>query len=144
MIVPDVNLLLYAVVDGFEHHDAARDWWVSTLSGPETVGMAPVVVHGFLRLVTSGRVLAAPMPVQQAVSLVEGWLERPPVRVLASDGEHVRETMRLLTAVGAAGNLTTDAQIAAHALRHSATVASNDTDFARFTGLLVDNPLMRT
>lgn len=141
MIVPDTNLLLYAVVDGFAEHEKARTWWESTLSGREDVGFAPVVLHGFLRLATSSRVLDAPMTPRQASQVVTGWLDRSAARVLVPDEPHLRLVMELLIAVGTAGNLSTDAQIAAHALQHGAVVASNDTDFARFPQLSVVNPL---
>jgi predicted nucleic acid-binding protein len=47
----------------------------------------------------------------------------------------------LLLATGASGNLTTDAQIAAIAIENRATVFSNDSDFRRFPGLELVNPL---
>lgn len=40
-----------------------------------------------------------------------------------------------------AGNLTTDAQIAAYAIENQGEIHSNDTDFARFTGVKWPNPL---
>jgi toxin-antitoxin system PIN domain toxin len=141
VIVPDVNVLLYAHVDGFDQHDAAREWWGAALSGRETIGLAPVVISGFVRLVTSSRVLVSPMTTSAAVSVVESWLDHPMTDVLVSDERHLRATLALLVRAGAAGNLTTDALIAAHALQRSASVASNDTDFGRFEGLVVDNPV---
>ena len=48
---------------------------------------------------------------------------------------------RLVEAYGTAGNLVTDAHIAAIALTHDAKVLSCDRDFSRFTGLRVENPL---
>jgi hypothetical protein len=49
--------------------------------------------------------------------------------------------LRLLEDVGTAGNLTTDVQLAAHAIERDAAIHSNDTDFARFPGLTWMNPL---
>jgi predicted nucleic acid-binding protein len=43
--------------------------------------------------------------------------------------------------VGTAGNLTTDAQIAALAIEHRGVVYSNDSDFSRFADVKVVNPL---
>lgn len=50
MIVPDLNLLLYAVFDGFLEHPRARRWWEETLSGREAVGLAGLVLFSCLRL----------------------------------------------------------------------------------------------
>lgn len=141
MIVPDVNLLLCAHVNGFAAHDQARRWWEGALSGTERVGLAPVVVTGFVRLITSPRVLDTPLGVGAATGIVRSWLDRTQVEVLHSNKNHVQVTLQLLDDVGAAGNLTTDALIAAHALEVGARVATNDTDFARFEGVQVVNPL---
>lgn len=46
-----------------------------------------------------------------------------------------------LALLGTAGNLTTDAQLAALAVEHQAELHSNDSDFARFDGLRWRNPL---
>lgn len=144
MIIPDVNVLLYAHIDGFAQHLRAVGWWQRTLSGSERVGLAPVVVTGFVRLATSSRVLERPMPVDAAVGVVNSWTERRNVQVLTSDGQHLAATLGLLAHIGAAAILTTDAQIAAHALHHGATVATNDADFARFAGVRTLNPIAST
>jgi len=47
-----------------------------------------------------------------------------------------------LAGLGSAGNLTTDAQLAALAVEHQAELHSCDTDFARFPGLRWVNPLL--
>lgn len=141
MIIPDVNLLLYAVTDAFAQHSRARPWWESALSGREDVGIAPCVAFGFVRLATSNRVLATPMSVEAASDMIDQWLARPQVQVLAADGRHLQQTLDLVRSVGAGGNLTTDAQIAAHALIVDGVVASNDADFTRFPGVRTINPL---
>lgn len=141
MIIPDVNLLLYASARGTRHHEMARDWWRATMTSREDVGLAPVVVTGFLRLVTSSRVLDSPMGVAQAIRVVNTWLEQPVARVLTSDARHLEIVLSLIDQVGVAGNLTTDAHIAAHALQHGATVATHDADFRRFSGLKTSYPL---
>lgn len=141
MIVPDVNLLLYAHVDAFAPHERARAWWEDTMSGPAQVGLCAPTALGFVRLVTSRRVLATPLATDRALALVATWLDRPSTRYLASDERHLRAVLGLLGTAGTAGNLTTDAQIAAHAIAVDGEVHSNDTDFGRFAGLRWVNPL---
>ncbi len=141
MIVPDLNLILYAYDASSSHHAAAAAWWEGCVNGGETVGIPYVVLFGFVRLTTNPRVFVSPMPLATAIGCVREWLQRP--HVLAADGgpEHVSATLDLLREAGGAGNLTTDAQIAAVALHHGATIHSNDSDFARFPGVRVRNPL---
>jgi hypothetical protein len=51
------------------------------------------------------------------------------------------EALALLRTSGAAGNLTTNAQLAALALRHRAVVHTADINFARFPRERWHNPL---
>ncbi len=62
------------------------------------------------------------------------------VVVVQETPEHGRTWRRLLEAVGSAGDLTTDAWIAAIAIGHGASVLSLDSDFARFPGVVWENP----
>ncbi len=105
------------------------------------VGLPAVSIFGFVRIATNRRVFTTPMAVAAASGLVESWLRRPNVRVLPGGRVHVELALGFLTELGVAGNLTTDAQLAALALEHRATVATNDTDFARFPGVRLVNPL---
>lgn len=143
MIVPDVNLLLYAEVAAFAEHAAARRWWEQLLSGQRQVGLAPASAFGFLRIATNRRVFGRPMAVADAIDRVQGWLDRPNVSLLVPGTEHLAIAFRLLRQLGAAGNLTTDVQLAAHAIEHQGEVHSNDGDFGRFEGLRWVNPLAR-
>jgi toxin-antitoxin system PIN domain toxin len=141
MIVVDVNLLLCAVISGFPQHQAARDWWEHLLNGAAEVGLASPAVFGFLRIATNPRVLATPMSIAAAVGHVRTWFDRPNVRLLVPGPGHQDIAFDLLAGIGTAGNLTTDAQLAAYALELDAEIHSSDTDFARFAGLRWVNPL---
>lgn len=141
MIIPDVNLLLYAEIAAFPEHAATRSWWESALGGSEEVGIIPVALFGFVRIATNPRVFAPPLSVDAALERVEAWLARPNVRVVVAGPRHLEIAFRLLRGLGTAGNLTTDAQLAAAAIENGATLCSNDTDFGRFPGLSWVNPL---
>lgn len=142
MIVPDLNLVIYAHIRGTAQHESARSWWEGLLSGREHVGIAGPVALGFVRMLTGRRVLTSPLSTEQALDVVESWLAQPNTTYLQDSDEVFRRVRDLLRAVGAAGNLTTDAQIAALAIEHDAVVATNDTDFARFPGVRTVNPLV--
>jgi toxin-antitoxin system PIN domain toxin len=105
------------------------------------VGIPWITIGGFIRLMTHPRVLTAPMEVGQAVAVVRGWLAQPPVRILQPGPKFERLFLDYLVGLGTAGNLTTDAQLAALAVEHQAELHSNDTDFVRFPGLRWSNPL---
>lgn len=141
MIIVDLNLLLYASFDGFSQHDAARRWWQGVLREGRPVGLCGPVVFGFLRLATSRRVFASPMTVAEAIGCVEGWLAQPGAEYLPDSPRHLQIALELLAAAGAASQLTTDAQIAAHARMVRGVVHTHDTDFARFAGIAWVDPL---
>src|SRR3970040_812862 len=82
MIVPDVNLLLYAYDATARFHAPAAAWVRSCLSGSEPVGLPPVVVFAFLRVGTSARVFEHPMTPSEAADHVRAWLAQPGVQGL--------------------------------------------------------------
>ena len=141
MIIPDINLLVYAYTQGAAHHGQARRWWEGLVNGTERVGVAWVVAAGFVRLMTHRAVLSRPASPAQAVDLVEQWFAYPHVLPLGPGTEHLQLFRRALDAAGAGGSLVTDAHLAALAMEHQAEVHSNDADFGRFPGLRWRNPL---
>ena len=143
MIVPDVNLLLYAEIDAFEQHAAARRWWEDALAGELQIGLASVVLFGFLRIGTNRRVFTEPLPVDEAIARARAWLDQPNVSFLVPGTRHLEIAFGLLSRLGTGANLTTDVQIAAHAIEHGGEVHSNDREFARFDGLRWVDPLAR-
>jgi uncharacterized protein len=141
VIVPDINLLLYATISGFPEHARARRWWEDLLGGDSEVGIAGPALFGYVRIVTNPRIFDRPLAVDAALARIEEWLDQPPVRFLLPGPRHLEIAFRLLRHVGSAGNLTTDVQLAAHAIENQAEVHSNDVDFARFPELRWANPL---
>ncbi len=142
MIVPDANLLLYAHVTAFPEHGRARAWWEATINGDQPIGLTSPALFAFVRVATNGRIFETAMPVSEAVGLAEGWLAEPNASLLVSGPRHLAIALGLLRALGTGGNLTTDVQLAAHAIEHGAELHSNDNDFGRFDGLRWVNPLV--
>ena len=139
--IPDVNLLVYAYNSDAPHHAAAKAWWERLLSRRDTVGVPWMVSLGFVRLMTHRAVLVTPLPPPEAMDHVRSWLERSNVEVLEPGPRHLQILDSVLRELGAAGNLTTDAHLAALAIEHQCELHSNDSDFARFPGLRWRNPL---
>ena len=141
MKLVDLNLLLYAVNRDAANHERAKAWLEDTLSGEETVALPWVVVLGFLRVSTSARILPHALTPEQAIAIVDSWLARPQVLSLHPSDQHWRVLRGVLADTGTAGNLTTDAHLAALAIEHDAELCSTDGDFARFGRLRWTNPL---
>ncbi|GAB3297922.1 PIN domain-containing protein [Epidermidibacterium keratini] len=132
MKVVDANVLLYAVNSDASHHDASRAWLDKSLNGADTVGFSWLAMTAFLRLVTKVGLFPNAMSVDEALDQVRDWLDAPGAQVVEPTQQHLAVLQRLLTAVGAGGNLVSDAHLAAIALEHRAGVVSYDADFARF------------
>jgi toxin-antitoxin system PIN domain toxin len=141
LIVPDVNLLLYANIDAFPEHAAARAWWEDRLNAETEIGLAGPALFGFVRIATNPRVIDPPLSVDDCLGRVESWLERPQVSYLLPGPRHLDIAFRLLRHLGVAANLTTGAQLAALAIEYQAELHSNDADFGRFPQLRWANPL---
>ena len=135
MIIPDVNLLLYATISGFPQHERSRAWLEDLLNGSDLVGLTPPALFGYIRIATSGRVLESAMSVSEAVGRVREWLAQPNTRFLVPGPRYLEIAFDLLETMGTGANLTTDVQLAAHAIEQGADLYSIDTDFGRFPAL---------
>ncbi len=141
MIIPDLNLLLYAYDVGSPFHAKSKAWWEHCLSGEEPVGIPTLVAFGFVRLGTHARVFRQPMTPGEAARHVRSWLAQPVARILEPGDGHLERVLALLETLETAGNLVTDAQLAALAMEHTAVLHTADADFLRFPGLKWLNPL---
>ena len=133
MQLVDANVLLHAVNVDVAEHEAARRFLEQALRGGRPVGFAWIVLLAFMRVGTS-TAFPAPLTVQKATDFVGSWLAANSV-VVQPTSRHLHLLRGLLLESGTAGNLTSDAHLAALALEHGAEVVTFDRDFGRFPGL---------
>jgi toxin-antitoxin system PIN domain toxin len=141
MILPDVNLLIYAVDVEAPMHRRAKQWLEQVLSDPQTVAISWSTVLAFMRLTTSRRMYRAPLPIEVALNTVGTWLAHPSVTLVHPGPKHFSILRELLMAVGTGGSLTSGAHLAALAIENGAELCSSDYDFGRFPRLKWSNPL---
>lgn len=142
MILPDVNLLIYAYNADAPHHDVARAWWERLMREQQEIRVPWAVTLGFVRLMTHPRVLLRPMPAALAVRHVQSWHERSNVRPVEPGPRHLAVFAELVAEAGVSASLTTDAHLAALAIEHGLELHSHDRDFARFSALRRFDPLV--
>ncbi|MBV8632586.1 MAG: type II toxin-antitoxin system VapC family toxin [Silvibacterium sp.] len=135
MTVVDANVLIYAIDEDSLRHRPARAWLEAALSQKEMIGLAWIVALAFLRLTTKIGLSAKPLSIEQALDLLDEWLNHPNVSILHPGPRHCQILRTLLLHTGSAGNMTSDAHLAALAIEHGAQLCSFDNDFARFPGL---------
>jgi len=141
VIIPDLNLLIYAYNRDAPSHAAARAWWEAALSGTESVGLPWVVSLGYLRLATSRHVQRDPWSPAEAIGHITSWLNCPHAQVLQPGPRHLEILSGFADAGLLSSELTTDAHLAALAIEHQGIVFTSDADFSRFPGLRHRNPL---
>ena len=142
MIVPDINLLVFAYNRGAPQHDEALRWWQTLVNGTEIIGMPWVVSTGFIRVIANTTVATPYLSPAAATAEVRRWLEREHIIPINPAERHLEYLERNLAIAGATGNLAPDAHIAALALEYGAEVHTHNVrDFRRFPDLLWRNPL---
>jgi uncharacterized protein len=139
--LPDVNLLLYAADESSVYYKRASSWLETALSSAETVAFTWAALLGFIRVSTNPAIFEEPREAEEALDLVDGWLAQPCSTLVHPTDRHSAVLRELLAPLGAAGNLTSDAYLAALAIEHGATLYSGDSDFSRFSGLRWVDPL---
>jgi toxin-antitoxin system PIN domain toxin len=141
MIIPDINLLLYAYDADSSSHPKVSQWWATCLSRNEPIGIPLFVAFGFVRIGTNARIFQKPMTLQEASGHVRSWFNQPVVSMLHPAADHIENVFKLLEDYGLSGNSVSDAQLAALAVENHAVLHTADSDFSRFAGLKWFNPL---
>jgi toxin-antitoxin system PIN domain toxin len=141
VIVLDANLLVYAYDALSPKHREALDFLERVLSGDELVGIPWQTVSAFLRIVSNPRLFQHSRTIEQAVKVIEFWLEQPNVRLLSPGDQHWSILRKVLIDGQVRGPLVSDAQLAALTMEYGGVLYSTDRDFARFAGLRWKNPL---
>ncbi len=132
MILPDANTLLYAVNTAAPQHRPALKALQDGFVAPRGVGFAWITLLAFLRLSTRRGIFPKALSVDDALRVVSDWLAHPNAQAIHPGDRHAELLGQLLRGAGTAGNLTSDAHLAALAIEHNAKIASFDRDFARF------------
>ena len=141
MIVIDANLLIYSYDLDSAYHKKSHSWLEEALSGVEAVGLPWQSVSAFLRVITNRRLSGMRVSLQQAVQVVDEWLQQPNVQMLVPADQHWSVLRQMILEGQASGPLVSDAEIAAITIEHGAVLHTVDRDFARFPGLRWKNPL---
>src|ERR1700687_2902875 len=140
MLLPDVNLLVYAHRQDGPEYRFYRRWLEGLVAADAAFGMADLVLSGFLRIVTNPRVFAYPTPIDVAISFAEELRALPNCVPVAPGPRHWSIFCRLCREAGAKGNLVPDAYLAALAIESGSEWVTTDRGFSRFPGLRSRHP----
>ncbi|MGD0091761.1 MAG: type II toxin-antitoxin system VapC family toxin [Planctomycetota bacterium] len=141
MVLPDVNILVYAFRPECPRHADYRRWLEDQVNGSAAYGLSDLVLSGFVRVVTHPRVFLHPDPVEKALAFAAALRDRPQCVRLVTGERHWGIFADLCKQAQAKGNLVPDAFIAALAIEHGCELITADRDYARFPGLHWRHPL---
>jgi toxin-antitoxin system PIN domain toxin len=141
VVLPDVNVLVYAHREDAPQHAGYRAWVEKAVNGSESFGLSEMVLSGFVRVVTHPKVFNRPSTLAEAFVFAEQLRSRPNCVPVAPGTRHWGIFRALCADAGAKGNLVPDAYLAAMAIESGCEWITTDRDFSRFKGLRWRHPL---
>jgi toxin-antitoxin system PIN domain toxin len=135
MILPDVNVLLYAFRSDSQNHAGYRQWLEAVVNGPAAYGMSPQVLGAVVRIATHPRIFARPSLLKDALAFSTTLLEQAHCQLIQPGSRHWRIFCDLCSQAQASGNLVQDAWLAALAIESGCEWVTTDRDYSRFEGL---------
>lgn len=142
MLLPDVNVLIYAHREDStrEHADYAA-WLTRLATGVEPFALSVLSLAAVVRIVTNPRIFRRPSTLDEVFDFIGELRKRPTARVVAPGPKHLEILEDLCRTANVTGKLSADAQHAAVAIEHGCTLVTTDSDFDRFPGLRWQHPL---
>lgn len=138
----DANILLYASFDVYPQHRKAKKWLDARLNDPDVpLGIPWETLLAFVRISSNPRIRVPALRVSDAWKQVAGWLSAPHVWTPQPGRNHRTLLERFLAIPDMNSKLVADAHLAALAAEHGLVLCSADSDFLRFPGLKVENPV---
>lgn len=141
MILPDVNVLVYAHRRDATDHGLYLGWLESTVNSDSAYGLSDLTLSEFIRVVTHPRIFNSPSTLNDAMHFANQIRNQPNCVTVSPGVNHWYIFEHLCSSVGARGNLIPDAYFAALAIEHGCEWITTDHDFARFPDLTWRHPI---
>jgi uncharacterized protein len=135
MILPDVNVLIYAFRQDLSQHEFCRRWLTSVVSSDARFGLSPLVLSAVVRITTNARAFRTPSTLDEAFGFCEDLRGQPHCQIVEPGERHWDIFRRLCTETDTRGSSITDAWFAALAIEWGCEWVTLDRDYARFPGL---------
>ena len=135
MILPDVNVLIYAFRKEAPQHAICRGWLDRVVLGAERFAISPLALTAVVRITTNVRTYAAPSSLESALGFCEDLLGQPHCQVVEPGEQHWDIFKRLCIDSETRGPRVTDAWYAALAIEWGCEWITLDRDYARFPSL---------
>ena len=142
MILPDVNVLIYAFRKDDPQHARCREWLNGVAAGEARFGLSPLALSALVRVTTNTRTYREPSSFEDAFGFCEDLLGQPHCQVVVPGERHWDIFERLCIETNTRGPRVTDAWYAALAIEWGCDWITLDRDYARFPGLKWSVPVV--
>jgi len=140
MILPDVNVLIYAFRQDVPQHRLCHAWLAGVVNGDARFGMSPLVLSAVVRVTSNPRSYHTPSTLEEAFRFCEYLREQPHCQVVEPGERHWDIFKRLCITTETRGPRVTDVWFAALAIESGCEWITFDRDYARFPGLKWQEP----
>ena len=135
MILPDVNVLIYAFRKDVPQHPICRTWLESIVSSDAQFGLSSAALAAVVRITTNPRAFKVPSTIAEAFAYCDTLIGQPHSHIVEPGNRHWGILRRLCVDTDTRGSRVTDAWFAALAIESGCEWITLDRDYARFPGL---------
>jgi len=135
MILPDVNVLVYAFRSDVPQHPVAAAWLTAVVKGDAQFAISKLALSALIRITTNPRSRSAASSLTEAFGFCSDLMLQPHCRIIEPSDRHWEIFHRLCTETSTRGPDVTDAWFAALAIEWGCEWVTFDRDFLKFPGL---------
>jgi toxin-antitoxin system PIN domain toxin len=135
LILPDVNVLIYAFRADAREHPRYQAWLEDIVNAPSAYGLSAQVLASVIRICSHPKIFAQPSDVDELLNFSGALTSQPNARLVVPGDRHWTLFRELCIDAKATGNLVQDAWNAALAIEAGCEWITTDRDYARFPGL---------
>jgi len=135
VILPDVNVLIYAFRRDSAYHNVCKPWLETVANDDAQFGVSPLALSAVARIVTNPRIFREPSAIEEVFAFCDRLMSRSNCEIVTPGERHWAIFKRLCAEGDARGTLVADAWFAALAIERGCVWISFDRDYARFPGL---------
>jgi toxin-antitoxin system PIN domain toxin len=140
MILPDVNVLIYAFRKDVPQHAVCRPWLTNLVESDARFGLSPLALSVVVRITTNPRVYRMPSSLEEAFGFCDNLVAQPNCQIVEPGERHWDIFERLCIETETRGARVSDAWFAALAIEWGCEWITLDRDYARFPGLKMQVP----
>jgi toxin-antitoxin system PIN domain toxin len=135
VILPDVNVLIYAFRKDSVRHDVCKPWLDRVVSSDAQFGLSPLTLSAVARITTNPRIFREPSPIAEVFAFCDNLLSQPHCEVVRPGSRHWAIFKRICVEADVKGPRVADAWFAALAIERACLFITYDRDYARFREL---------